>query len=465
MKTSLIYVSILAIFCSVSCNKTDFLDQRPVSNIIQPVNLADLQSILDFQAISAGSLNISPGIGALSTDVVFIPESVIATNTQINRNIYLFAKDIWQGAGSQADWNSSFNQIYKSNLVLEKVSSISDPDLTTRNYIAAQAYFFRARAIFDLAQLYAPYYDSSRAITDLGLPLKLNSDINITVQRASVKQTYDQIFNDLSESQQLMSVPSPGTLKNRPTKAGLFALTAQVYLYLRMYESANTYADSALKYSNTLIDFSTLSTTSTSPFGNPLGNTEIIFFSGMNTTFPLASGTSIGGGGIDTLLYRSYDNNDLRKAVYFSVISGNLAKRKSDYAAAAYPFTGLAVDELYLIKAECLARSGNYTSAMQWLNNLLRTRFKKVGSTTTYVDMTSSTSADALTKILVERKKELLFRSRWGDLRRLNKEGANIIVSRMYTTGTYALQPNSSLFTFPIPPDEIALSGILQNAR
>tara|TARA_R110002033_G_scaffold36621_1_gene75228 strand:+ start:3737 stop:3916 length:180 start_codon:yes stop_codon:yes gene_type:complete len=54
---------------------------------------------------------------------------------------------------------------------------------------------------------------------------------------------------------------------------------------------------------------------------------------------------------------------------------------------------------------------------------------------------------------------------RWQDIRRLNKEGAGITLTRTLKGENYTLPPNDPRYIFPIPDDEIALSGIKQNVR
>ncbi|MNT38972.1 hypothetical protein D3C71_1410060 [compost metagenome] len=67
-----------------------------------------------------------------------------------------------------------------------------------------------------------------------------------------------------------------------------------------------------------------------------------------------------------------------------------------------------------------------------------------------------STKEDALNKVLIERRKELVWRAglRWDDIRRLNKEGANISLSRKLGNETYVLKAGSPQFAFPIPTNE-----------
>ena len=73
---------------------------------------------------------------------------------------------------------------------------------------------------------------------------------------------------------------------------------------------------------------------------------------------------------------------------------------------------------------------------------------------------------DALDKILIERRKQLLMRDlRWMDIKRLNKEGANISLRRTVNGITYSLQPNDNKFALPLPETIIRISGMTQNPR
>src|SRR5690606_17953343 len=128
---------------------------------------------------------------------------------------------------------------------------------------------------------------------------------------------------------------------------------------------------------------------------------------------------------IDTVIYNSYNIDDLRKQIfYLPNIDGSFSFRGSYFGGIGWlPYCGIAVDEMFLIRAECSARAGMIDSAMSDLNKLLITRWKSVSGVTTYINMTASSSHEALQFILGERKKELIFRgTRWSDLRRLNLE-------------------------------------------
>jgi hypothetical protein len=69
--------------------------------------------------------------------------------------------------------------------------------------------------------------------------------------------------------------------------------------------------------------------------------------------------------------------------------------------------------------------------------------------------------------ILEERRRELIGRGlRWTDLRRINQETDYAVTLEKSLNGeSYILEPNSVRYTYPIPDDEIILSGIRQNER
>ncbi|MBO9635898.1 MAG: RagB/SusD family nutrient uptake outer membrane protein, partial [Chitinophagaceae bacterium] len=120
---------------------------------------------------------------------------------------------------------------------------------------------------------------------------------------------------------------------------------------------------------------------------------------------------------------------------------------------------------MYLTRAECYARKGELVLATKDINDLLRTRWKKIGTVTTYVDQSFASADEALNVIIKERRKELIFRGiRWSDLRRLNKEDRfKQTLQRSIGGQTYTLEPNSYKYALPIPDYVIQQSSIPQN--
>ncbi len=449
-------------FCFSCSKKDDFLDKKPSTSLLVPTTLADFTKLLDNP-----NMNVSGMLGTVSADDYYLPsykiwESII---TPYERNGYIWAKDIYQGSEDVNDWAIPYQQILYANIVLEGLQKLtySAADEAEYNRIKGHALFIRGHALFNLSQHFAEAYDANTAKSVLGLPIRLESDVTVKSHRANLQQTYDQVLADLTQAASLLPHKVPGTDRSRPYKVAAEALLARVYLSMRNYDLALQYAEAALNLYSTLMSFPTLSTSSIAPI--TALNPETIFFcnqsfiaSRLIATNRLAPNTLV-----NTELYNMYAANDLRKTILFT--NSTIHQKpvfKATYDGTTRAFSGIATDELYLIKAECQVRVKNYQDGLSTLNALLLTRWVK----NTFVNLAAVNKNDALAIVLRERRKELPLRGlRWQDLRRLNKEGANISLTRTLDANTYTLTPNSSRYVMPIPAEEIRLSGLEDNIR
>ncbi len=451
----LYYLLAFILFITIeSCKKTDFLSGKPDQGLITPQTLEEFQSLLDNVGVMNGTVGsgVTPAFGEVGADNYYF-------HTSQPLPVYLALEQIYKWKDHIVsnirflDWDIPYRAIFYSNVVLDGLSTLDAASSKTDAYnnVKGSALFFRSLMFHQLAQVFAVPYDKATASADLGLPLKLLSDINERPSRATVKQTYDRIIADLQTAKNLL--PSTPLYKTRPSKPAVSGLLARVYLSMNNYDSAWKYANECLGVYNTLIDFNDNSVVnfSGSPGIKQTYNAEIILYTNMlnaqiSAIMPNASSTRV-----DSVLYNSYSNDDLRKQVFFSnanpVNTGN--NFKGSYASSTNAlFSGIAVDEVYLIRAECYARSGNVTEAMNDLNTLLLKRWKQGY----FTPFTASSPAEALSKILIERRKELVFRGlRWTDLRRLNKLGANITLTRNFGGETFTLAPNDKRYTYLIP--------------
>jgi hypothetical protein len=199
-----------------------------------------------------------------------------------------------------------------------------------------------------------------------------------------------------------------------------------------------------------------VSTSSQYPFYR--WNPEVIFSAASYPSGPAAAGYRCH---VDSLLFRSYETNDLRKTLFF---------KYGDYFFGTYDqngfcFAGISTAEMFLARSECLARAGNVDSAMADLNHLLQTRW----AARTFVPYIATDANDALQQILRERRKELLFRGvRWVDLRRLNKDPrtAHTTLTRTVKGVVYTLPPDDARWVLPIPDYVISFNPQMpQNVR
>lgn len=113
--------------------------------------------------------------------------------------------------------------------------------------------------------------------------------------------------------------------------------------------------------------------------------------------------------------------------------------------------------EVFLIKAECLARLGQVAQAMETLNKVRQTRILP----TYYQPLSANSEAEAVPQIIRTKMNEMIMTTvPFCDARRLNAEGKYpITLSKQGPNGKLTLSPTSHLWTFPIPMGAIGNSG------
>jgi len=444
-----------------SCKKQDnFLDVKSNKSDVTPKTLQDFQSILDNTQVMNGYGSI---LGLVGTDNIYIPDANLDGSAQTSRNSYLWLQDIYQGAIA-FDWYYAYQEVEYANIVLDGLKSISNSEQPAiYNNIKGSALFYRAYAFYQLSQLYCKQFDSNSAAQDLGIPLRTSSDVNAKFTRATVKESYSQIINDLLAAEQLL--PKVPLYKTRPSGPAADALLAKVYLSMSDYINGGIYADKALQVNASLLNYNNLVIGKANPFPTfQKGNPEVIFHA---ATYGLTEviGASSVKARVDPALFESYENGDLRRAAFF-VADGatGLYKFKGSYTATPYNFCGIANDELILIRAECSARTGNLSSSLSDLNKLLQNRY----TPSTFVAFSTTARTELISKIITERRKEMPYTGniRWDDLKRLNMETSYAKTLNRTSHGVlYTLNINDPRYIYPLPNDEIQLNKLIQNAR
>lgn len=440
-------------FLMSSCKK--FLEEKNNKNYVIASTLKDLQALLDDHNFINYAL---PYGGEVSADNYFLSdEALTSLSDETQRNMYLWAGEHIYPLEAN-DWSICYKVIYIANTVLEAIEKI---DRTNDNYLTfdnvkGQALFLRALYYHSAALLWCNAYSVQTAETSLGLPLRLSTNFNEKSVRSSLRQTYDLIVSDLSEA--VNSLPVTAIHVIRPSKPAAFALLSRVYLSMGEYQSSKDNADSTLRYYSTLLDYnsSEVNPSATNPFRQ--FNPEVMYHARMRAPAILAGSRAK----IDSLLYGSFDNNDVRKNVFFRNNGDGSYRFRGSYDPGNH-FAGLATDEVYLNRAECNIKLNHLTEALADLNMLLENRYQ-AGF---FTPVATSNTSDALDIILRERRKELIMRGgiRWMDLKRLNAGGANISINRNYNLNHYTLSPNDQRYALLIPEDVIQLSGMQQNPR
>jgi len=433
-----------------ACNK--YLDIQSNRNQVVPSDLNELQQILD----GAQNMNFHfCAIGEVSADDYFLKQKVFDGLSEENRKFYTWDNPVYN---YNNDWARAYIPVYNCNLVLDKLKKIERTTLNRDDWdnVRGSALFYKASQYLSLIWVYGKAYSENTSSADFGIVLRESSDFNIQSKRATVSTSYRVILNDLLKAAEIL--PDKAIHVMRPSKTTAYAVLARTYLSMARYDSAYYYADKVLSVNKELLDFnnsSEVKLTAAYPFIR-FNKETLGYFELVNSNAQVGSNYA----NIDTGLYESYKSNDLRKKAYFKINTDGYVSFKGSYSGSANLFGGLTVDEMLLVRAECLIRLGHLRKGLEDMDYLLSHRYV----TGTYLPAHFDLSNKALDFVLEERRKELVFRGlRWIDLKRLNEERRDIQIHRSINGREYMLPPRDNRYAIPLPDDIVKAAGLIQN--
>lgn len=455
--------SLLALALS-GCN--DYLDITPKGKVI-PTTVQDFYDLMrDNNKFVPSTIN-----GLLMTDEIKIHDDEVSRiffRPERMVNAYLWRDYLYDDPQeNDEDWNRYYAQIYVCNSVLDKIDDAPGDDETMRRVAKGEALVNRAYAYLMLVNLYAKHYDPATASTDPGVPLHVKADINAQLGRASVQDVYRVIEEDLQLAVALL--PTTSSSNYYPVQAAALGLLAKTQLYKGNWEQAGDFAGKALAQHGQLLDYNDFDFYPGMPqwlglLNYPMRsfqNQEIIFQKEyINNSFIIAV--------YMTDEHRAlYDEGDRR--LYFTDVAdspfGPNLHGGSLLAKDNFHREGVCTPELYLIRAEALARQGRADLAVADLNVLRQKRF----DTGKWVAYGNGFSADeALSLVLKERRVELFQEPwRWFDLKRLNRDPRFAkTLTRTFDGKTYTLAPGDHNYVLAIPKKVVDLNpAIVQNPR
>lgn len=444
----------LLILCLGGCNK--FLEEKSDKSLGIPVTVSDYKALLnDWATVNSNYLSLGE---TSSCDFSLTDADYNGLYYDSDKRLYSWQPDYVTRAvsGGGHEWYYCYKGIYVSNSILK---GLDDNGLSSgeANEVRGQALVFRAARYLDGVQVWAPAYDAKTADKDLGMVLRLDPDMNLPSKRATVQQTYDLILSDLQAALPLLPIAESSPAL--PTKAAAYGLLARAYLIMGEYEKALANGQQALKLHSDLIDFNDLSAAASFPI--PATNqtsAEVVFFTRMYAS----NIVNLNIARIEKDLYLLYAADDLRKNIYFRLDDKGDVFFKGTHMGHQGLITGITSSELLLIVAECQARLGEPEKAAETLNQLMIKRWDK----NTFKPFVFTDANIALGTILNERRKELVFRGlRWSDIKRLNRDGAGITLSRKISGQDFVLLPNDKRYAIALPEDVLEMTGMEQNPR
>lgn len=472
----------------------DFLDKQPSKSEDTPVTEASqLIALCDNPSLVASNNYFA----FYSTDDTELTrEMYITSPSSFNLNSivanYCHYREGIIGNSADLLWEDEYSKVYVANLVISSAPSVSGSKEEIAEALG-YAHFMRAYSFFELATYYClPWNEANKGA--LGIPLRLGLDFTENVSRGTLEKTYEQIFADLQAAEQYVTRDAVDKdMPWRVSKCAINALYSRIYLARGEYDKALEYADAALTNAPALYDYNNFE------WGNPISYpeaggrpaetleycetnswNEMQYLYYQEWIFPRFAENRNQWAMPSMQLANLFDQeNDLR-FVFFFVEHGNRRMsvycdwwRYSQFTDGKYVISGLTPQEMLLNKAEVMVRKGDWQNGLKVLDPLREARYKT--GTVTY--LTASSQSEALKLVLEERRRELPFAFRLGDIKRYSVNETSeddVTITRDFyevstvevdtsTPKTWVIQGNSIKLAMPIWQTEIdASQGMIE---
>jgi hypothetical protein len=365
---------------------------------------------------------------------------------------FQYASDGTSGADVIAAYSGYYSMIDQVNSVLSFIPQVIAPaEETRKNVLRGQLLALRAVAHFSLLEFYADRYDPAKS----GVPIMLQSEVFVNKPRHTQGEVMAQIEKDLADAKALLPAVTPAsfsdTVMNQVNIAGY---QARIALYKRDYSAAITHATTVI---NSMVK--PLASAATFPnIWQDLSSAEVLMRRRMATSTALGALYTLPGGQIyispSDKLVAALPATDVRRATFIGTSGGNNYVNKhftSPRGGRAVDIKIMRISEMYLIRAEAYARTGNAGDVALGAADLNTLRAARI---TGYTPVTFATGEALAIAVLDERFKELCFEGfRFFDLKR-----NYLPVLRLASDASpewQTLAAGNFRFTMPIPLFEL----------
>lgn len=376
-------------------------------------------------------------------------DEIMAYGNPSNPSLSFYNNSILSSSGNIADyWNSSYNQIYAANAIIEGVDKSENLSGENRKQLRAESFFIRALIHFYLVNLFG----------DIPYIKETDYRKNSTASRIPSQKVYENIVADLQEAIKIIPDNPENTERVRPDKNTCKALLARVYLYNKSFAEAANEASSLLNQAGLY----TLEDDLKNVF--LLESRETIWqlqssLSGQNTqegSFFIFESGPPSSVALNPLLVNSFSANDLRKTNWIQMVTDGSSMWYHAYKYKEQNSTSVSKEysilfrlaEQYLIRAEARARQGDLIGAKEDLN--------KIKDRAGLANTNAITQEGILSDILQERRLEFFTEHghRFFDLKRFGQLDSDLSGIKQ------GWDQNDKLF--PIPQNELSTNPNLR---
>ena len=460
----------LSLIAALACSCNNYIDIMPKGKQI-PTTLEDFRVLMNYEY----NVHYSPilqGLYLLNDN--YVSKSYFTTD-DLRRANYMWdekADRITLNQSDEGTYFYSYAAINVVNLVIENAPTATDATDAERAEAIAYAKAIRAQCYYILVNFYADQYDKATASTTLGVPVITSADVDAPYTQMTVQQVYDFILNDLNEA---LANGLPETAVNilMPNKATAHAMLARVYMSMGEYDKALDNANKALAYNDKLYNWNEFYDSyqeaiempeSYNTIPTPMNYTYVEnynFRSGDKS--PNSTSADLN---MSTYRAAKFEDGDAKFMARWKYRVNGQNTYYQGCCAGNQNYMGLTTVEMYLDKAECLARKGQIEDAMKCLNDVRVTRIRP----DKYQPATAANLAEAIAKIRLTKENELVYSIvEYADHRRFNHEGTYATtLDKEYEGTKYTLKPDSHLWTMVFPALAVNNHGngsITQNSK
>jgi len=339
------------------------------------------------------------------------------------------------------------------NMILEQSSVVNDdPDKVEQ--LKAEALVLRSYLHYILVNMYAKAYNPSTAETDGGIVYMNKVDFENTPVKSTVAEVYQNMLSDINTALGMNSLPDQPVTAMRVAKGFAYAVKARILLSMRDYEGALLGADSSLMYNNKLEDHRQFIGAENLTRVGLEAEDNLFYITSLDYNPTQCIITS-------DILTNYYENGNIIKDFIgsdgwpilddlygesYSGIEGSALWYAADYEQNS---AGMNTSDTYLIKAECLMRTGQIQEGMDIINYIRERRILPDD----YAPVIASSESEAVTNLKkVSRVEFLCTWKNFVNIKRWNTEDAyKEDIVRTINGDTYTLTPDSPLWIFPFP--------------
>lgn len=473
------------------CSCSDFLKEEDKDKVI-PRTIEQFEAMLHQE----GFIGVSWFYNSeFMTDDISENTNVITTAKNQYKGIYTWRKDIERtGDGSYADgnnnmWGKLYNDVLVANYITERINDIVDEDavLNRKTHLNAEACFLRARAYFELVNIYAEPYDAATAASTPGVPLREGTGITNNYKRNTLAEVYAQIETDLTTAIDLFDQTTEQKSLWHPNKKAALLLLSRVYLYKGEWENVVSTTSklidlcpAGLYAMNRYITDPVVRTANPEVLhtwgviaGALVDNESESVLSDIPKIYRVDGSLSTAAYVVSDDLLSKFAENDMRQLLFFKPTSGKYVTGKWHPQFTSLGGYSYRLAEAYLNRAEAYAALGDASKAIADMKTLLSKRIDG-----DYSAMLPATNDAAAVRhfVLDQRRLELCFEGhRWYDLRRSQswypKDITHVFSLSSSTSGyvgtvteteTYTLRPSSPNYTFELPLAETTINSEIE---